>query len=284
MTHPYRAFVDAIANAQERGKAFPCGGFESVASPSSTSAPRVLVFAPHPDDECIIGALPLRLLRECQARVGVVAVTQGSMLSRQVPRLEELRGAVDFLGWDLITTQPGGLLKITPKTRVDVPELWLKAVKIITEILKHERPQIVFFPHDQDWNGTHIGTHFLVVDALKALGPDFCCTVIETEYWAANTSPNLMVEASVEIVADLVAALSFHAGEVARNPYHLTLPAWMSDNVRRGGELVGGQGGEVPNFRFATLYRLRDWNESELVDRLSSGCILSASADLSELF
>jgi hypothetical protein len=33
----------------------------------------------------------------------------------------------------------------------------------------------------------------------------------------------------------------------------------MQDNVRRGGELVGGQGGAAPDFAFATLYRLRTW-------------------------
>ena len=50
-----------------------------------------------------------------------------------------------------------------------------------------------------------------------------------------------------------------HVGEVRRNPYHLTLPAWMMDNVRRGGEWVGGQGQAAPEFLFGTLYRLRKW-------------------------
>ena len=56
-------------------------------------------------------------------------------------------------------------------------------------------------------------------------------------------TPNLMVESSPEDLADMMAALSFHVGEVQRNPYHLLVPAWMQDNVRRGGEVVGGQGG-----------------------------------------
>jgi len=284
MSHPYTAFVDAIAQALGSGKHIPCGGFASVATPSSPEAPRVLVFAPHPDDECIIGALPLRLLRERKCRVGVVAVTQGSNLARQAPRLQELQGAVDFLGWDLITTQAGGLMKVTLDGRTKDAALWGKSVAVIAEILKRERPQIVFFPHDKDWNQSHIGTHALVVDALKTLGPDFKCTVVETEFWAANTAPNLMVEVTPDLVADLVAAISFHAGEVSRNPYHLTLPSWMSDNVRRGGELVGGQGGEVPDFRFATLYRLRAWNGAELVEKIQGGRILSAKTDLSELF
>ena len=77
-------------------------------------------------------------------------------------------------------------------------------------------------------------------------------------------TPNLMVESSPDDLADMMTALSFHVGEVQRNPYHLLVPAWMQDNVRRGGELVGGQGGAAPDFVFCTLYRLRRWHEGRL--------------------
>ena len=119
----------------------------------------------------------------------------------------------------------------------------MPAVDVIAAILARERPRVVFFPHDTDWNSTHIGTHHLVVDALARLPADFTCTAIETEFWGAMASPNLMVESTADDVAEMMTALSFHVGEVERNPYHLLLPAWMQDNVRRGGELVGGQGG-----------------------------------------
>ena len=89
------------------------------------------------------------------------------------------------------------------------------------------------------------------------------CLTVETEFWGAMDTPNLMVESSAADVADLVAALSLHVGEVARNAYHLRLPAWMIDNVRRGAELVGGQGGTAPDFAFATLYRLRRWEKGQ---------------------
>ncbi len=41
---------------------------------------------------------------------------------------------------------------------------------------------------------THIGTHFLVMDALKSLPAKFECHVVETEFWGAMETPNLMVE------------------------------------------------------------------------------------------
>ena len=92
----------------------------------------------------------------------------------------------------------------------------------------------------------------------------FACHVVETEFWGAMATPNLMVESSVDDLAEMMTALSFHVGEVQRNPYHLLVPPWMQDNVRRGGELVGGQGGAAPDFTFCTLYRLRRWSGGRL--------------------
>ena len=42
----------------------------------------------------------------------------------------------------------------------------------------------------------------------------------------------------------MITATTFHVGEVQRNPYHLLLPGWMLDNVRRGRGTCGwaGQG------------------------------------------
>jgi hypothetical protein len=97
-------------------------------------------------------------------------------------------------------------------------------------------------------------------------------------------TPNLMVESSAQDVSDLLAALSFHVGEVRRNPYHLRLPAWLIDNVRRGAELVGGQGGAAPDFLFATLYRLRRWRDGELAATFEGGRFVSRSEDLARLF
>ena len=101
---------------------------------------------------------------------------------------------------------------------------------------------------------------------------------------ARDGLPNLMIESSATDVADLVAALSQHVGEVSRNPYHLRLPAWMMDNVRRGAELVGGQGSSSPQFTFATLYRLRGWKEGAFHDVLDKGQFIAAGDSLEALF
>jgi LmbE family N-acetylglucosaminyl deacetylase len=285
MKNPYKSFVSAYLRAVEKGKACPLGGIPACKRPKlRAKAPKVLIFAPHPDDECIVGALALRLLREAKMNVINVAVTQGSNKARQTARLAELRNACDFLGFGLLTTQENGLEKISPKGREQDPANWAAAVDIIARILDEQKPRGVFMPHAGDWNGTHIGTSLLVTEAMGKFDPAFSCLVVETEFWAAMTTPNLMVESSAKDVADLVAATSFHVGEVQRNPYHLGQPAWMQDNVRRGAEIVGGQGGQAPNYAFATLCRLQRWSGGKLEKFFDGGKLISCQDDLKPLF
>lgn len=280
--NPYQKFVSTFARLISEqyplGKAAPCARM-----PIPREAPCVLLFAPHPDDECVIGALPLRLMRERKLNIINVAVTQGSRKDRQDERLTELRQACDYLGWGVLQTAERGLEKINLETREQHPGAWAEAVRVIAGILAKKQPRLIFFPHEKDWNSTHIGTHYLVNDALKTMDASFCCGVCETEFWAPMGNPNLMIESSVADVTDLVTALSFHVGEVSRNPYHVRLPAWMQDNVRRGGELVGGQGGHAPAFIFATLYRFRSWVHGEYGKSDKDGKFVSCNDNLENI-
>lgn len=281
----YRTFVDGFATLLREGEFLPLGGLTPLRRPFvPPDAPRVLLFSPHPDDEVIVGGLPLRLLREARMNVINVAVTQGSNKARQSERWTELAACCGHLGFGFLQSREGGLEGIVPTGRVDDPARWAGGVKRIAQILETEQPRIIFFPHADDWNRTHIGTHHLVADALASAGDRFSCFTVETEFWGPMDDPNLMVESSSQDVADLLAALSFHAGEVRRNPYHIRLPAWLIDNVRRGGELVGGQGGAPPPFNFATLYRVRRWKEGRFERVLSGGRFLAASEAPSSLF
>ncbi len=281
---PYHDLVGAISRLARDGKNLPLGGFPPAPRPPITpDAPRVLIFAPHPDDECIIGGLPLRLMREAHMRVINVAVTQGSKKERQAARWTELEAACHYLGFDLIQTIPGGLERITVKNREQDPADWGRSVAVIAGILAEHQPRVILFPHDSDWNGTHIGTHYLLVDALKQQAAGFSCLVVETEFWGAMATPNLTVESSAHDVADLMAGTSFHVGEVQRNPYHLLQTAWMQDNVRRGGELVGGQGGAAPDFTFCTLYRYRRWENARFEALYTGGRSLPASTPAGDL-
>jgi N-acetylglucosamine malate deacetylase 1 len=285
MPNPYLDFVSDISSAMFSAKLIPLAQAQMAKTQApAPSAPEVLIFSPHPDDEVIIGALALRLLRQCGWRASNVAVTQGSNKKRQGERLAELRACCDAIGFNLIQTSENGLEGISLKGRASDPIAWEQSVARIATILSERRPQVILFPHERDWNGTHIGTHHLVVEALARMNIDFSCHTVETEFWGAMDDPNLMVESCHDDVADLIAALSYHSGEVCRNPYHLRLPAWMIDNVRRGGELVGGQGAAVPDFTFGTLYRLRRWRKGGFEPALAKGRFLAATENPSTLF
>jgi LmbE family N-acetylglucosaminyl deacetylase len=281
--NPYRALVENFARLLSEGEALsPVGLTPPERPPVAADAPSALIFAPHPDDEVIIGGLPLRLLRELKLKVINVAVTLGSRAERQAARWQELKNCCDYIGFGLVAAGERGLEGINLTAREQHPPQWAAAVKAIADVLTAQRPSIIFLPHDDDWNKTHIGVHHLVLEALATSG--LACQVVETEFWGAMDAPNLMIESSAADVADLVAALSLHVGEVARNAYHLRLPAWMIDNVRRGAELVGGQGGTAPRFAFATLYRLRRWENGRFNDLSKGGQVVSSRDDLSKLF
>lgn len=264
MSNPYLPFVQAVQASVADAKGLTVSGKRDV----NQSESKVLLFAPHPDDECIFGLLPLRLQLEANKQIINIPVTFGSNKERQAGRSTELDDACAYLGWDCF------------HQRDDLNSL---EVEDVVAILNKFQPDVIFFPHDDDWNSRHISTHHLIVEALKQID-GFSCLTVETEFWGAMDDPNLMIEASAEHVAELAAATSLHVEEVARNPYHLLLPAWMQDNVRRGGELVGGQGGAAPEFNFATLYRLRKWENGAFVNILDGGKNLALNDALSELF
>ncbi|MCU0784602.1 MAG: hypothetical protein MUF81_11290 [Verrucomicrobia bacterium] len=58
----------------------------------------------------------------------------------------------------------------------------------------------------------------------------------------------------------------------------------MMDNVRRGAEFVGGQGGAAPDFQFAALYRLRKWSQGRLMKFYEGGRQLPAGVNVGTLF
>ena len=226
-------------------------------------AGHVLILAPHPDDESIIGLLPLRLQQECGWRVTVVPVTLGSRTDRRAARKQELKAACKVLGFRLRLLRDGD------------PRLQIR------EMLGKWTPEVVVLPHARDGHPTHRAVHRLGVAALDALRRPF--QVVETEYWHPLVKPNLLVAASPGQLKLLRRALACHAGEIARNDYARRLPAWMSDNVRRGAELVGGAGAAAPAIAHATLYRARRRAGSKWGPSFKGGRIIRAAAELASL-
>lgn len=255
---PFREIVAGYRVLMERGRLIQPEPVSNTGA-GDGAGPVVMLFSPHPDDECIIGGLPLRLIRDGHARVVNIAVTLGSREDQRARRRHELRAACDALGFELLEPVPGGFDFISKQGKTAHPENWKRSVCVIATLLQRYNPAIILFPHTEDWNGTHEGVHMLVMEALAAMPETFKTHLMQTEFWRPMKQPNLMLEIPEDHLAHMMNALAMHVGEVERNPYHLRLPAWMMDNVRRGGEVVGGQGGDAPDFTFATLYRFSAW-------------------------
>ena len=280
-----RQFVAGFQKLVNQGKSLKMGKISSGArSKIPANGPNVLIFSPHPDDEGITGGLALRLLHEARWNVVNVAVTLGSNRARQAARRRELKNACASLGFKLLVPGTRGQECINLEARLKNPARWGKAVETIACILAKQKPRVIFMPHEKDVHPAHVGVHLLVLDALKTLPRDFTCFVVETEFWGQMTSPNLLVEIGFNDLADLIAALTFHAGEVKRNAYHARLPAWMLDNVRRGAELVRGRGAKAPDFVFAAIYRRHKWRGGKLQKISSGGTLLSAAQNAAALF
>ncbi len=266
--NPFLPYVRAFEELLTSGRSLVPGGMPSPDLPAvAADAPVCLIFSPHPDDEAITGGLPWRLRRQDAWRVVNVAVTLGSKQLRRAERWAELSACCSHLGFELLSASGEATHGLEPnalRTAAAEPVYWHAAVQKVATLLLQYRPRVVVCPHDNDGHAAHIGTHRLVTDALRHIGSAVLPHVVLTEYWNTQPDPGLMVELSAADVSELVAALSLHAGEVARNPYHLTLPAWCIDAVRRGAERVGAPGADVPGFTFATLYGWQRWTGTAL--------------------
>jgi N-acetylglucosamine malate deacetylase 1 len=226
----------------------------------------VMIISPHPDDECIIGSLALRLMLENNAQIINVAVTLGSKKERQKARLKELNAACEFLEMDLDV----------------LSEDWTKKTKELKALIEKYQPQLILAPHTKDHHPTHIKTGKLLEKVLKTT--KLKCLVAWTEFWGAQEKPNCLIEVPQEIVARQMQALTFHRGEIARNPYHLRLPGWMLDNVRRGGEIISNIGAEVPGMPFGVIYRLQVFKNKKFTDAKLPTPFLTTFADLAQIF
>lgn len=280
--NPYAAwleFVQRHVDLLESAKGIPTDpGVQSSPAPSATPAGRplrVAICSPHPDDECVIAALPLRLRAELGAKITNLAITFGSKVSQRERRLRELKPACRVLGFDLtIPQEPFGFESVSLQTRNEQPGKWAAMVQALSKVFERLDPEVVVAPHAEDWHPAHIGTHYLAVDALA----DFLsrtqrapATLIETATWHEHLQPNLMVGVAPENIAILITALAEHVGEVSRNPYHLRFPSRLIENARRGSETVGGAGCASPDFPFAELYRVAFVGATGRVEPRSGG-------------
>ena len=278
-------YLNEVIRVVESGRKIPLGPSREAPEPpvppkvtaAAAPPPKIVYCAPHPDDESLSGALALRLRLESAAKVTVAAITLGRKRPERQRRLRELESACRSLEFRLVVpNSPEGLENVNLESRKARPEEWAASVRVLREIFDREEPDAVFTPHAEDFNTTHIGTHHLALEALgehlerKARGP---MLLIETEFWRPMAAPNLMLGVAPELAARQLIAATEHGGEMTRNPYHLLHPCRLMDNVRRGSEVVGGQGAAAQPFPFAELYRVSFMKGRQVIEPSPGGRI-----------
>ncbi len=262
MTTPHEKYLRDFSRLLAAGRRLPNAQAPARPAPRARAgAPTALILAPHPDDECLMGVLPRRLQRESGWRVIAVAVTLGSRLDRRCARRAEMAAACARLGWEFLCA----------------------ADRPLHEIVRDARPGLIVLPHRRDANATHRAVHRRALAALRRAGLKPGAVAAESEYWSTLEDPNALVEADLAVAGDLLAALTCHAGEVARNPYHALWPCWLADGARRGAELVGGQGAAAGGASWASLYRLSRWDGRALARVSGPGRIAPVDADVAAL-
>ncbi len=207
--------------------------------------PRILILSPHPDDECLMAGYALRMQEEWSAEVTVVPFSYGSDVSKRAARSQELKEALSVLGFKLLD----------PRKNQSMDKL---SISEFSEAVTKINPEIIFSPHANDRHPTHVQAYEMAASVVASVGASAPkkITWIQTEYWQAAEKPNLFIPLTAKHVVKIGEALMKHRGEIARNPYHLSLPAWYMDQARRAPELISGFG-KSSSFIFGQLVQIK---------------------------
>ena len=166
---------------------------------------KVLIFAPHPDDEVLGcgGSLLKKISTGCE--VAVIYMTSGEGTAPASVRGKEALASCQFLGVKtrLFLREPDGFLTLTPHV-----------VEAVTAILDEESPHIVYVPHQKEKNRDHTATHTIAHHCLVQCKPEI---VLAYEVWTPLV-PNRVVDIS-KVAAVKEEAIRKHASQMHNVDY-----------------------------------------------------------------
>lgn len=193
---------------------------------SDTASKRILVFAPHPDDDILGCGGSMAWHVQQGQRLKVVYLTSGESGSLDYSkeqlaalREQEARAAALLLGVEQteFLRWPDGYLQVKPEY-----------LQLLTNLIRMEKPHRIYLPHSQDAVADHLVTHRLVMEAVRrAAGPWFqeCSpepwqvgTVLGYEVWTPILSPGLAIDIS-SFMDIKIAALSEHRSQLRGYAY-----------------------------------------------------------------
>ncbi len=212
--------------------------------------PVVLHVAPHPDDELIGSPAALMALRDAGWRVVNLACSLGAAADRE-RRRRELEGACRLARFECeVVSSPLDDPLASAAVEVAVRRL----VADVAGALERHRPRVVVAPSPHDRHRGHEVVGRAVVSACAAAvgeGPGEGERTASSPaperlwlwgLWADLPFPSLAVGFDETRLAEMLGALSAHAGEMARNDYRRLVRGRAEMNASLGPERVFGFG------------------------------------------
>jgi LmbE family N-acetylglucosaminyl deacetylase len=215
------------------------------------SATRVLVFAPHPDDEVLGCGGSIAKLTAGGARVHVAYLTSGEQGSGTVPPAElgparegEARAAVSLLG-----VAPGDVT-FARFGDGQVSPCDLAQAEAVMRLVRQVRPEFVYVPHEHDGSFDHRAAHRLVMRAADMAGsrnfahlggPHWVPCVLGYEVWSPISRPSYLEDISA-FTAAKTAALGCYSSQAGKGPGQAAHvgPAGLALAAHRGAATAGG--------------------------------------------
>jgi LmbE family N-acetylglucosaminyl deacetylase len=248
----FARYVESFATLYWTALGIPVGDLPALSTCVSFRPERILILAPHPDDECLMSGFAVRAAETFQTKVAVIPFSYGSKIERRTERKVELARALSALEFELVETRgvPGSSGVLTRDE--------------LHSALKKFQPDVVISTHPDDGHPVHMHSAELAKQVLQdyANASKQSIRWLQSEFWQSMQKPNLLIPLSSKHLAKMGSALLAHVGEISRNPYHLTLPAWAMEQVRRGSEMQVDESGmrvsgsAKAKFVFGQLYRM----------------------------
>ena len=167
---------------------------------------RVLVIAPHPDDETIGPGGCLALHKRAGSLVTTLFVTTSGEVAKDVPRAREADRAATLLGYqNHFLSIPDGSVSLHEATLASQIALFIRAFT----------PDTIFCPFPGDHHRDHQATAASTALAISATGfeGDIWCYEVWSTLW-----PNVLVDIS-SVVEEKRAAMNCYESQVSYTPY-----------------------------------------------------------------
>lgn len=227
---------------------------------------KILFFAPHPDDDVISsGALLYQMAKNNNQIISVFITLSPKGVNRNISleqkialRKNEAQGACQIIGAKPIFLD------------LDRPtfEINQENKEIIINLLKNEKPDIIFLPPEYDAHPTHQKVNKLIIQAVEKIPLEERLTFLEEiwhyETWTPLLKPNFIFFFGDELMELKKTAIAKHQSQVERLDFIKAAEGLNSFRAAMGQELLDNFGGKYYNNQTLPVGR-QEYGEAFLI-------------------